>query len=312
MRECIGFIIILLTFLVFASSVEAQLLNRLKDRAKNAAENKVEQKIGEEVERKAERMVESYWNSIFGENERSGEGFNMPFSLNSNAVTEESYIFDVVTSMEIETINEDGNSDPPVKMQMHFNEQEMYTGTKISGEDMSEEEGEMFIIYDLKNESMVMLMDSEDGKFSFAYDWKQAQQFVEEYADAEYAETEDNHYDTDEEVEMDDWNGFEKIGTKIIAGLECQGYESKTEDTRMEWWVTNDAEFGIHNALRINSHTKELKGKVPDDYPSGMLMEMVNEDMLNGSTTIMRVTDINKNANVSYMMDDYPAMTFGK
>lgn len=305
MRGLVGFIIFMLSFMVFASTAEAQLMNRLKDRARNAAENKVEQKIGEEVERRAERMVENSWNSIFGEYEDSGEGFNIPFSINSNAVTEESYSFDVVTTMEIETIQENGEKDPPVIMQMHFNDQEMYTGTKISGEEMNEQEGSVFIIYDLKNESMVMLMDSEEEKFSFAYDWKQAQQFVNEYEEMEDVQ------DADYEEDMDEWQGFEKIGTKSVAGLECQGYELKDEDSRMEWWVTNDEEFGIHNALRINSQAKQLKGKVPDDYPYGMLMEMVNEDMRNGSTTIMRVTDINKNADIAYSMTDYPAMTIG-
>lgn len=317
MREIIGLIIFAIMFLAFASTAEAQLLNRLKDRAKNAAENRVEQKIGDEVEKAAERMVENSWNSIFGDGfNESGDGFNIPFSLNSNAVTEDAYNFDVVTTMEIETTKKNGKTDPPMIMQMHFNENELYSGTKFSGEQMDEAEGEIFIIYDLKNESMVMLMESEEGKFSFAYDWRQAREFAEEYAeknpeteDIQYSDYEDDYEGNNDEP--DHWQDFEKIGTKTIAGIECHGYTSQNDDVRMEYWVTNDEDFGIHNMLRTNSQTKQLKGKVPDDQPIGMLMEMMHEDINTGEKTTMRVTEINRNTRINYNMADYPAMSFG-
>lgn len=312
MKKLIGLIIFSFLFLTVASTAEAQLLNRLKDRAKNAAENKVEQKIGEEVEKAAERMVENSWNSIFGEGfNESGDGINIPFTLNSNAVTEDAYNFDVVTTMEIESTNENNQTEPPMIMQMHFNENEGYSGTKFSGDQMNEADGEIFIVYDLNNESMIMLMENEDGKFSFAYDWKQAKQFAEEYAEAN-PETEDIPQNSeDEDDEMDHWKDFEKIGTKNIAGMECQGYTSQNDDIRMEYWVTDDEDFGIHNMLRTNSQTKQLKGKVPEDQPIGMLMEMIHEDINTGEKTTMRVTEINRNANVQFNMDDYPAMSIG-
>lgn len=319
MKIIFGLIIFTLSSLIYIPTADAQLGKRLKERAKKAAENKVEQKLSNEVEKAAERAVEKSWNSIFGEEFGSeGDGINVSFAMNSNAVTEDAYSFDITSTMEIETVSKDGTVEGPMIMQMHFNENELYSGTKFSGEEMEGSEGEMFMIYDLKNESMVMLMDGEDGKFSFAYDWKQAQQLAEEFS--EFEEEEEAEMETgaesdteavsEPETTVKEYN-FEKIGTKTIAGLECQGYKTENENSVMEYWVTQDEDIGIYKMLRTNEQTKHLKGNVPDDYPAGMLMEMTQENLKSGEKTIMRVTDINRNASVTYNMSDYPSMSFG-
>jgi len=304
MRELIAFLIVTLVSMAFASTADAQIFNRLKERAKNAAENKVEEKLGNEIEKAAERAVEKTWRSIFGDEFGSeGDGINVSFAMNSNAVTEEVYRFDVITTMEVETIQKNGSSDGPMVMKMHFNEAEAYSGTKFSGDQIDMSEGDMFMIYDLKNESMVMLMENEDGKFSFAYDWKQARMLAQDFEET----SADSDYD-DEDIE--EWENFEEIGTKTIAGLECRGYRSENEDSVMEYWVTRDEDLGIQKMLRINEQTKHLKGNVPANYPAGMLMEMTQEDLNSGEKMTMRVTDINKNASAAYTMSDYPAMSF--
>jgi hypothetical protein len=60
----------------------------------------------------------------------------------------------------------------------------------------------------------------------------------------------------------------------------------------------------------MNEQTKHLKGNVPENYPAGMLMEMTQEDLKSGEMIVMKVTDINRNASVTYTMSDYPAMSF--
>lgn len=314
MRAIIAFLIATLAFLAFASTANAQILNRLKNRAKKAAENKVEEKISNEVEKAAEQAVEKSWQSIFGEEFGSeGDGVNVSFTMNSNAETEDVYTFDVVTTMEVESHSKGEESDGPMIMKMHFSDAGNYSGTQFSGEQMENSEGEMFMIYDLKNESMVMLMDSEDGKYSFAYDWKQAESLMQDFEkmEEEY-EMDSDDEESDIESEPDDMQNIKEIGTKTIAGLQCRGYLSESDGTRMEYWVTEEQEdLGIYKMLRINEQTKELRGNVPDNYPSGgMLMEMTQEDLNSDQITTMKVTDINKNASVSYAMSDYPPMSF--
>jgi len=297
----------MLPYLVFAADSDAQLLKRIKDKAKNSAKDKVEQKIDREIEKKTEQMVENTWNSIFGEQfETTDEKGQKTFTFNSSANVEESYTFDTVTRMEIENFSEDGERDSEMKMYMHFNTEDMYTGTKFESEEMKKEEGDFFIIYDLKNEALVMLMESEDGKFSFAYDWKKAGQFLNNYSSLD-----DEDGEPVDEEPVSEYGGFDKIGTKTIAGVECQGYLTTTDETKTEVWVTEEENSGFSNLFQVQSQAKQLKGKMPDNYPFGMLMEMTHEDLKRGEKVVMKVTDIDKNANVTYRMSDYPAMSFG-
>lgn len=296
-RVTIGIIGILL----FASSIEAQILDRIRNRAQQAAEDRVQQRIDEEVQKAAEQMVDQAWDSIFGDGIiGGGEGGGSIFRMNSNVTTEDTYSFDIISTMEIEIIDEDGDTEPPLIMKMHFNEDEMYTGTQFVGEQMDMDEGEVFIIYDFNNSAMVMLMESEDGKFSFAYDWSQALETA--------GEEDEEEIDWDE---VEEWQNFTKIGTKTILGYESDGYESRDEDAITEVWVTRDAGFGMEKMFQANANAKQLQGTIPENYPYGMMMEMTTENLQSGEKTMMRVTDITQNAGVDYNMSDYPVLSFG-
>jgi hypothetical protein len=151
---------------------------------------------------------------------------------------------------------------------------------------------------------MLMLMSSDDDKFSIAYDWKQA---VDLTNDSLIAKEEEVNWD-----EANNWHGYSRIGQKNIAGYSCEGYQSQNDEIKTEIWVTRDEGYGMGNMFRANSNTKQLKGKLPEDYPYGMVMEMVSEDLESGDKTIMRVTDIQKNADVNYKMADYPALSLSQ
>ncbi len=303
MLKILSILIVMIPYLIFAADADAQLMKKLKNKAKKSAEDKVEQKIDQEIEKKTEQMVENTWNAIFGEQfESTGEDGKKSFVLNNSANVEERYMFDTVTTMEIKNLSGDGKRDSEMTMYMHFNIEGMYTGTRFEGEELKNEEGDFFIIYDLKNESMVMLMESEDGKFSFAYDWKQANQFLDSFAGPD---------EIPDEEPAPEFSGFEKLGTKTVSGVECQGYLTETDEIKTEIWVTDAEGSGFTNLFQVQSQTKQLKGKMPDDYPFGMLMEMTHEDLQRGEKVVMQVTDINKNAKITYNMSDYPSMSFG-
>jgi hypothetical protein len=288
----------------FSMGANAQILNRLKKKAQDAAQQKAEEKLAEQVQKMAEQMVEKSWDSIFGEIEDDSlPGLKLPFSANSNVKTEDEYTFDTITTMEIESIPKDGDPEPPVIMDMHFNKNEMYTGTKFTSEEMKKEAGNVFIIYDFKNSAMLMLMSNDQEKFSFAYDWKQALDESEELA--ENQPEEEVNWD-----EIEEWHNYKKIGSKNILGYDCEGYRSENENQIIDIWVSREADFGMYNLFQANTNAKHLKGKIPAEYPQGMIMEMITEDLENGDKTKMRVTDIKENARVRYIMADYPAMSF--
>ncbi len=296
-RSFIGIVLLL----VFADSLEAQLRDRIRDRARGAAEDRVEERISQEVERAAERMVDSAWESIFGPiDERDGERRGFSFNMNSNVTTEEAYTFDIVTTMEIEMTDADGNTEPPMNIEMMFNENQQYTGTRFSGDQVEAEGEDIFIIYDFNNSAMIMLMESEEGKFSFAYDWGMTAEIMDESFEEEY-----------DWEEMEEWNNFTRIGTKNIHGYQADGYESRDDEMVMEVWVSREAEFGMNNFFQANTSSKHFQSTVPDEYPWGMLMEMTMEHLETSESSHMRVTDIRQNAGVNFTMSDYPVISFG-
>ena len=279
---------------------EAQILNRLKKKAQQAAEQKMEEKMAEQVQKMAEDMVEQSWNSVFGDFSADSIKGGPSFLMNTNITTENAYTFDTITRMEIEKIPRDGSSEPPVIMEMYFNPDQQYTGSRFYNDEMKQKQGELFIIYDLKNSAMIMLMGHEKDKFSFAYDWKQA------FTIADSLQRTSEPTDADE---AEKWQGYTKIGQKNILGYTCDGYRSETENETFEMWINREADFGMNNLFRAHTNAKQLRGQIPDEYPQGMIMEMTSEEIDSGDKTVMRVTDIRQDANENYRMADYPRMS---
>ncbi len=286
---------------------EAQIFKKLKKKAQEALENKAEQKIDEEMQKAADRMVEDSWNTVFGDMEADGSsGINMPFAFNSNVETLDSYDFDIVSTMKITTKNSDGSEEEPMFLDMHFKEGAEYTGTKIRGGDMQQNSESLFLIYDYSNAAMIMLMESEDGKFSFAYDWKQALSMAKSLEDSSLQQQEEVDWD-----EVNQWEGYEKIGSKTIAGYNCDGYRMQDAQSTTEVWVTRENTYGMQSMFKANANTKQIKGLIPENYPQGMLMAMTTKNLESGEEARMEIVSVKKNLNVSYTMADYPAMTPG-
>jgi hypothetical protein len=287
-----------------AAPVRAQgILDRMKKKAQDAVEKKAEDKVGQMMQ----KMVESSFASMFGDSASAGAsgggGGGMPFSIGSNARTEASYTFNVVETMEIESSKRTGKGDGKAVMMMHFNTNEAYTGTSIVSADGKKPEGLAFVVLDAKNQAMVMLMASEKSKFSITYDWKDALKYAQSTAGSK----EKVNWDT---VKV--WRSYTKIGSKTIAGFSAEGYRSDSPEANIEIWVSRDARIGVGNMFAANSGLKQMKGRLPADYPQGMMLEMTSTNNSSGEKVAMRVTNIDTNAHVTYAMAEYPKMEMGK
>ncbi len=297
------FIAFVFTF-VSIDPASAQVLRRLQQKAADAVERKVEQKVDEKIEQMADRLVNNSFDAIFGEMGTNADGTprKLPFTMGANVPKEDVYTFSTVVTMEIETIKANGSSDGKAEMLMHMNDGAQYTGTKITSDEMRSSNSDVFIIYDFKNESMLMLMDSEGSKMSIGYKWTEALAAIEEDAAAN-----DVNWD-----ETETWNGYKRIGTRTIAGYKCDGYEFEDENATMQIWVTREVEFGWHTMFGANANSKQLKGRVPDEYPYGMMMELTSTNKKSNEKAVMKVTNINERANVRYVMADYPTVSLGQ
>ena len=316
---CAGALVALVALV--ASPARAQgLMDRLKKKAAESVEKKAEEKIAGKIDQITQRMVDNSFSAMFGDSagatastpggsgasggSAGGSRGGLPFSIGSNAKTESAYTFNVVTTMEVESSRR-GKSDGKAVMMMHFNTNEPYTGTSIVSADGKKLEGSAFVVLDAKNQAMVMMMASEkdNKKFSIAYAWKEAQKFAE----SANAPREQVNWDT---VKV--WRNYTRIGSKTIAGYAADGYRLESPEATTEIWVSRDKRLGLGNMFAANSGLKQMKGRLPAEYPQGMMLEMTNANTASGEMVTMRVTNIDTSARVSYAMSDYPKMEIGK
>lgn len=286
------------------------IMDRLKKKATEAVEKKAEDKVNAKIDAMSQKLVDNSFSALFGDSTDAANsggggagggkaGGGMPFSIGSNAKTESSYNFTIVETMEMESTKGRGKS----IMKMHFNPNEAYTGTAIESTEGKKSDGNGFIVLDAKNQAMVMLMASDKSKFSIAYDWKEAQK----YASASATPTDKVNWDT-----VKAWRNFTKIGTKTIAGYAAEGYKTDSPDATSEIWVSRDKKLAVGSMFAATSSMKQMKGRIPDDYPQGMMLEMTSTNTKSGEKFTMRVTNIDTNAHVTYSMSDYPKMEMGK
>lgn len=300
MKKLVGIILTAILVCGLTENVDAQLLKRLKNKVENKAKDKINQKIDEKLEAVANKMVDRTWNSIFGpetgtydEPSSSGSTRSLPFSPNSHVKTEDHYNFRSLSVMEIVSTDESGKTEKPLYMKMYLGEKDSYTGTAFTGGDM---EDEVFLVYDLENEAMIMLMESEEGKFSFAYEWDQL--LDEEDGDEAYSE---------EDYE-ENYAGYTSLGTKTILGYECEGYRSETEEQITDIWISKDPNLGYKKMIDANSNTRFLRGFMLVGHPEGSLLELHSKMKNSQEQVTMKMTRINEKIDLSYDMSDYPVI----
>ena len=285
------------------------IFDRIKKKAADAVSQKAEDKVNNKIDEMSQKLVDNSFAAVFGDSSVTGAkggpgAASSPFSLGGNAKTEDRYTFNVVTTMEIES-SKSTKSDGKAVIMMHFNTNEPYTGTSIVSTD-PKQQGSAFIILDAKNQAMVMLMASEKSKFSIAYGWKDAQKFAPPPASAPKEQAQVN-WDT---VRV--WRNYSKIGTKTIAGYSADGYRLDGPDGTVDIWVSRDPRLSVGNMFAANSGMKQMKGRLPEEYPQGMLLQMTSINNKSGEKVTMTVTKIDTNAHVTYAMSDYPKMDASK
>jgi hypothetical protein len=310
----------LLLLAVPQSSAEGQLGRVLTRKAREAVERKAEAKVDQKIDQMAGQMVDRSFETIFGADGgdaagaagsgggagasgasggraggRAGAGL---FAAMPDAPTEARYEFDLVISYDLELTEKGKRSAEQATMLTHFSRSAPYTGTRMTPRDARKGDGEAFIIFDAGNESMVMLMTSDEGKFSAAYGWKDAAAF----ADAAAASSEGGA-----DAEPVD---FERIGTRSIAGYPADGYRSTTKDGTTEIWVSRDPALAAGRLFGANASMKQMRGAIPDGYPMGAVLE-VNSLNGDGDRMVMRATKVDTGARVRIEMSEYPRLGAG-
>lgn len=278
-------------------------LNAIKNQAGNALSDAVERKLDQEMNKMADKAVNKYWDRIIGKyyngafegSAENGGPQKMPFSLDANVTTESSYSFNSSAKMKIETYTKKGKLDETMYMTTYATADGTYLGTELPQD--KGQKSSMFMINDFKNSAMIILMDNEGEKMSLAYKLTIDEKAVEEIIE--------------ENTETYEPPKIEKLGTKSILGYTCQGYKYVSEDTESEIWVTESNVMGMQSIFSMQGQ-KGMQGKkspkMPDNYPTGAILEVTAKDLKSGEKTVMQVVEVNKSASVTKNMSEYPRM----
>ena len=198
--------------------------------------------------------------------------------------------------MEMITTDSKGKTSDPMLMRSLLGTSPNYTGMGVS--DPKRPDANTTMIFDLKNEASILLMDSDGEKNSFAFKLNNEDLL-------EMAEAQEKSDSESEEITM------EKTGkTKDILGYACEEFHVKSEDGEGYYWVTKEpisgytSFFGASNPMNKNQsnekYTQYLK-----DMPKGNFMEM-NYATREGDIIDMKVLEIEENAPQTFLMSEFP------
>ncbi|HYW30968.1 MAG TPA: DUF4412 domain-containing protein [Gemmatimonas sp.] len=302
---------------VIATPASAQIFKKLGDRAKEAVERKAEQKVAQKIDEATSKLVDRSFNSVFGEDKGTGGGGggsgsrgggSRIFSMLPNAPTEARYDFNSVVTYDIETLPKGKSSGEILEMTMQFNSGKSYAGSRLVQKDKPGE-GAFNMIFDVPNESMVMLFESDTGKFSMAYSWKEARR----YAESQPQSSPPSGGVATTQVRSDARPlQYTKLGARRIAGYDTEGYRAEDSEGIADVWVANDPSLNYGRMVGATSSMKGMRGAMPDAYPVGMLMASETTDKKSGDRTRMTVTSVNTKANVQIDMSKYPKLGASK
>ena len=301
-----------------APSLSAQILKKIQQRASDAVERKTEDKINQKIDKAADRLVNKSFDSVFGDDKTSDgkssnssatRGGSSMFKLIPNAPTESHYDFNVVLTYEIESSPKGKPSGDKGEMLMNFSTVNQYAGVKIKAAEPKKGDGDLFAIFDVKNEAMVMLFNSEDGKFSIAYGWHDAVKYADTVTAPKTTSTGTATTTTTPDGQTMTWT---KIGKRTIAGYSADGYRGEDDKSILEVWVSTDASLSFGRMMGATSSMKQLRTNVPANHPVGLLMETNSTDKKTGDKGRMTMTSVDKKADVHINMSDYPRPGNGK
>jgi hypothetical protein len=101
--------------------------------------------------------------------------------------------------------------------------------------------------------------------------------------------------------------GFERIGTKTIAGFKCQGYRFSDEATRADIWMCEEFSPDLRRIFeRTRSGNSLFNTFVPAVLPTGMLLEIRTENRKSGESMLMTFTGLSSENPLVIRMSDYP------
>jgi len=210
--------------------------------------------------------------------------------LFTKAEWESSYSFDLASTVLITTTNKRGKSEE--------NTMRWMVGEDALGMEMQENkkgEAQGFIIFDYDNKSFITLTENDGEKtgMAMAMNMEQINALAMETAE--------------EESNID--ANFKRTGkTKTILGHTCHQYTYTDGSTSGEMWMAEKVPSHMAKMARMLGGSKGKPSGLPENYPSGHVMEMNNTDSESGESMSYLVTKLDTSGDITFDLGPYNVM----
>lgn len=258
-------------------NANAQLLKKLKDKVQQSAERAVERKVDEKIEQSTEAAVDSILESpkkIKKQKRTKSKTKQEPQTtafpgniLSVEAEYEQSYIFPVTATIEVEDVNANLKK---TTMKQGYGKQALLTEMEKKGDP---------IIIDMKNQSAIMLDINKGLAQVMSLEWMQKMM-------GDQSITSEDIADAAPEVK--------KTGKKkVMNGYTCNEYTITYEEGSINAWYAPDVKFEYQDYLRgmakMFSKKKEENPMQLLNTAYGYVMEMTFYNKKNVKQNSMKV-----------------------
>lgn len=285
------------------------------DRVAKKAKEKAEQKAEERAEKKLDEQIDKGLDNVEDALEGSDTSVNEGQSENS---TERNKIRSMMEGMSI--------SSEPVSVadKYHFSSKIKFHFTSLNKQGKVKDEGDVItlispgeknfayqfiagdpdtgketsagiFIMDFANNATIVLTEEDGEKTGVVYGirgW-----------DNVFSDVVDEEIDSDEGHEVLKSTGR----TKNILGYKCEEYIYETDEYEGTLWITQSVKW-----LSADIYTSILKSKLySQGINKGMVMESESHDKEKGTINRMTVTEVDENADVSLVLDEYQLTNLG-
>jgi hypothetical protein len=295
----------LLISIFFTLGLSAQIIDKTEDKAKKKADQRVDRKIDQQLDKGLDAIE-----GLFSKKKKKKddadekESTNSPSSNNMGSIMgmmgseeiDRTYEFDHNFRLKIESYKKD-KLDSEMTMKMYMSEETSTMGVKMEGEEAKQLD---FMVFDMKEQEMLSMMNNDGQKMGIRIETDPPSE--EEAVDQSMPQVR-----------------FEKTGnSKTISGFSCDEYqiiyESKTEDQsegEQYFWITDEAETDwIKSMTKMAAHSPNMPVNydVPDSYPEGSVIQMVQYDEDKKEKSVITVLEMNMDDSYSFSTKGYSFM----
>lgn len=284
-------------------------LNKLSKKVQDKIEKKVDDKVDEQVDQNLDKVFEDdQTETAASDDEKQAERLQKMmkgFGMSGEPVDiQDDYSFDSKLHMHIESYKKNGKKDSDGEFITYIDSDGKSFAYEFVDGDMKQTNKDGLFIMDLENKAMIILTEEKGEKNGLVYGFDM-QGLVDSDFNDSYAELENGEVS---DIVMNP--NVEKTGrTKSIEGYKCEEYHySDPEDeTEANFWISKD----VNIVTRDFMSTMMKSATYSHGMPWGFVMESESVNTKTGERTLMKITDVDTNANKVLSMDGYRITNIG-